>query len=95
MPQRHLPLGVILEPAPNAEIGEIIRDRSVEVEEPVLDGHQDAERREALGHRLDAEQGLGRDRFVHDPARVAVDPAPENGFVVDDGDGHSRRILFA
>jgi len=92
--ERDLPFRVLLEGAVDGEVGEVAGDRRVEVEASGGDRLHESRGGEQLRHRLDAEDGVGRDRWRIGPIEVAEAFDPQRLVRVDDGDGEPRDALL-
>jgi hypothetical protein len=93
-PQRDLAFWVLLEGAVDGELGQVGRDRRVEVEAAGGNGLHDRRRREQLRHRLDAEDRVGGDHTGTCSVDMAEALDPQRPVPVDEGDGKPRDALL-
>jgi hypothetical protein len=91
--QRDPLLGVRLEGAVHGESGQVVRDRLVEVELSGLDGLHHRRGGEHLGHRLDAEDGVDRDRRTPVAVGGAEPLLPHDPVAVDHRQSQPRDVL--
>ena len=75
------------------EIGQILRDRRVEIELALLDELHDGEIGEQLRDGADAINGVGRGRLLRLRIGEAEAPRPDDGLIVHQGDGQGRQPL--
>ena len=93
-PQRDLPLRMLLERAVDGELGQVARDRLVEVQSAGRDGLHDCRCCEQLRHRLDAEHRVGGDRGAALVIPVAEALDPPRPIAIDQRDGQARYSLL-
>lgn len=84
----------LLECAVDSELGQVGRDRLVEVQSADRDGLHDCRGCEQLRHRLDAEDGVGGDRSAALALPVAEALDPQRPIAIDERDGQPRYSLL-